>query len=73
METEGGNICATQTACNLLHYRETLEESKAIGKGRKVTEANLRSELNLEEDADINKAINDWIKEKSERLKQKKT
>jgi hypothetical protein len=70
-ETPTGEIRSTQTICDGLHYKETLQEPKEVKRARKMNESLVRTELGLEEGGDIDKAVDDWIKAQERKLGRK--
>jgi hypothetical protein len=60
-ETPTGEIRSTQTLCDNLHYKETLEESKEAKRAGILNEGQVRAELGLKEEDDIDDAVDAWI------------
>jgi len=71
-ETPAGTIRSTQTNCNVLHYKETLEEPKEVRRARKKVESQVRKEMGLNEDADIDEEVDKWIKEQEKKVEEKR-
>ncbi len=69
-ETPTGEINSTQTACDTLGYKETLEEPKEVKRAREINESLVRAELGLK-DEDIDDAVNAWIAEQERKLGRK--
>jgi hypothetical protein len=67
-ETPTGEINSTQTACDELAYKETLEESEEVRRARKRSESLVRAELGLKKGEDIDSAVDDWIKAQERKL-----
>lgn len=67
-ETKSGGINARQTACKTLKYDEGCPESVGARIGEIKTTRNIRSEFSLEEDADVDKFVDDWIKQQETKL-----
>ncbi len=70
-ENPTGDIVSTQTYCDVLDYDETLKESREAKRAKRMNESLVREELGLKEDADINKAVDDWIKAQEKKLGRK--
>ena len=70
-ETPTGEINSTQTACDELAYKETLEEPKEVRRARKRGKSLVRAELGLKEGSDIDKAVDAWIAEQERKLDKK--
>ena len=67
-ETPTGEINSTQTVCDELHYKETIEEPIEVKRAKKKTESQVRAELGLKKGEDIDKAVDDWIKAQEKKL-----
>ena len=67
-EDPKGGIVSTQTCCDVLDYDETLGKSKEAERAREMNESLVREELGLGNGADIDKAVDDWIKAQEKKL-----
>ncbi len=67
-ETPTGEIRSTQTICDELHYKETLEEPEEVKNARKRSEAQVRAELGLKEEENIDDAVDEWIAAQERKL-----
>lgn len=63
-ERPSGEIRATQTDCDHLRYKETLPEPKEVQEGRDATEGEMRKELGLGEEDDLEDYVDKWIESK---------
>ena len=70
-ETPEGTIRSTQTDCNKLHYKETLDEPEEVKRARRRGESQVRAELGLKKGENIDKAVDKWIKAQEEKLKRR--
>ncbi|KUK66874.1 MAG: hypothetical protein XD87_0442 [candidate division WS6 bacterium 36_33] len=67
-ETPEGTIRSTQTDCNNLHYKETLEESKEAKRAEILNKQRVEAELGLKEGDDIDDAVDAWIAAQERKL-----
>jgi hypothetical protein len=67
-ETPEGTIRSTQTDCDNLHYKETVEESKEAKRAGILNEGQVRAELGLKEEDDIDDAVDAWIAAQERKL-----
>lgn len=67
-ETPEGTVRSTQTDCNNLYYKETLEESKEVKRAGTLNEEQVRAELGLKEEENIDDAVDAWIAAQERKL-----